>query len=329
MTIYDIAEIAGVSASTVSRVINDKTGIKMETRERIRKILKEYHYIPDENARGLVTKTTKLIGVLVVDIRNAHHTDLAYVVERFLRENGYCCIILNAGDKEYMMADTIRILGQRRVDGVLLIGSMFQNEVVKDSVKEHLTHIPVVIANGYIKLPNVYGVLVDEYDGVRRCIDLLYDKGRRKIAFIVKMSSPSSSEKLRGYTEGMRQHKFLEKDLIIIESDNTLKMGYEVTYGLLKKNPQIDAVIYSEDIIAAGGLRALQDLRIKVPKQVSVIGIDNTVYGEISYPKFTSLDNKMTEMGLQASRILIDTIQGYSHPEKMMLFSEVVEREST
>ncbi|MDF2595306.1 MAG: LacI family transcriptional regulator [Clostridia bacterium] len=329
MTIYDIAKIAGVSASTVSRVINNKEGIKKETRERIKKLLEEHHYIPDENARGLVNKATRLIGILVVDIRNAHHTDLAYVVEKFLRGNGYCCIILNAGEGDYMMAETIRILGQRRVDGVLLVGSMFQNQVVEGEIKEHLPNIPIVIANGYIKLPNVYGVLVDECEGVKHCVDLLYSKGRRRIAFVVKMFSPSSNQKLRGYIKGMKEHSYLEKDLVVVETDNTLEKGYEATKRLVEEYPGVDGIIYSEDTIAAGGMRAFLDLGIKIPEQVSVIGIDNTIYGELCYPKLTSLDNKMIEMGLTASRILIDTIEGNNHPEKIMLFSKVIEREST
>ncbi|TCK92712.1 LacI family transcriptional regulator [Natranaerovirga hydrolytica] len=329
MTIYDIAKVAGVSASTVSRVINNKENIKKETRDKVKQILREYNYIPNDQARGLVTRSTKLIGILVVDIRNAHHTDIAFVVEKFLRKKGYCSIILNAGEDESEMCEAIRIIEQRRVDGVLLIGSMFQNKRVKTEIIQNLSHIPIVMANGYIDRSNVYGVLVDEYEGVKKCVDLLFSKGKNNIAFIAKSTTPSSQEKIKGYIEGLKKHNYLEKDIIIIETNNTLKGGYKATQELLMEKKHIDAIIYSEDIIAVGGIQAVKDLGLCIPKKVAIIGVDNTIYGQIISPSLTSLDNKMTDMALQASNILIDDLEGMNHPEKIMLFSEIVERETT
>ena len=170
MTIYDIAELAGVSASTVSRVINNKPGIKEATRQKVKALLREYNYTPDENARGLVNKNTKLIGIMIADIRSAHHTDLTYVVEKYLRNKGYCGIILNAGSKTEEMEEAVRLLAKRRVDGVLIVGSVFQNDKVKNAISEHFANIPVVFANGEFNLPNVYCVIVDECDGVERFV---------------------------------------------------------------------------------------------------------------------------------------------------------------
>ena len=97
MTIYDIAKEAGVSASTVSRVINNKPGIKAETRHKIQELLKKYNYTPDAAARGLVMQSTKMIGILIVDIRVTHHTESAFVIEKELTKLGYCCITMNTG----------------------------------------------------------------------------------------------------------------------------------------------------------------------------------------------------------------------------------------
>ena len=97
MTIYDIAKEAGVSASTVSRVINNKPGVRKETKKKIQQLLAKYNYSPNEAARGLVTQASKIIGILVDDIRTIHHTDGAYIIERELVKLGYCCIIFNTG----------------------------------------------------------------------------------------------------------------------------------------------------------------------------------------------------------------------------------------
>lgn len=329
MTIYDIAELAGVSASTVSRVINNKPGIREATREKVKSLLKEHNYTPDENARGLVNKNTRLIGILLADIRSAHHTDLTYAVEKYLRGKGYCGIILNAGSHAGEMLEAIRILEQRRVDGVLMVGSVFQNEAVENGIREHFANIPVVFANGRFDLPNVYCVLVDECDGVEHCVDLLVKKGKGNAAFIGELDTPSSREKLKGFKRAMLRCGRSEDSLVILGGEPSRESGYELTRQLLSRHPDIQSVIYSEDLVAAGGMRAFWDAGVRIPDEMAVIGIDNTIYGELSCPRFTSLDNKMTEMASEAARILIDAIEGRQNPRKIMLLSDIVEREST
>ena len=329
MTIYDIAELAGVSASTVSRVINNKAGIRESTRQKVNDLLKQYNYSPDENARGLVNKNTKLIGIMLADIRSAHHTDLTYVVEKYLREKGYCGIILNAGARAEEMEETIGLLEKRRVDGVLIVGSVFQNDTVEKAIARHFANIPVVFANGKFNLPNVYSVLVDECDGVEHCVELLVEKQKRNIAFIGDLDTPSSQEKIKGFKRAMVQFGKPEESLVLLGCDSSREGGYRATQKLLDQYSETQAVIYSEDLIAAGGMRALWDAGVKIPDEMAIIGIDNTIYGELCCPQFTSLDNKMTEMASEAARILIDAVEGRQNPRKIMLFSDIVEREST
>jgi LacI family transcriptional regulator len=328
MTIYDIAKKAGVAASTVSRVINNKPGIKAETREKIQKLLKEYNYIPDENARGLVNKATKLIGILMPDIRNSHHSALAYVVEKKLREYGYCSIILNAGYEPKMMAESIQILEQRKVDGIMLVGSAFQNDMVEKELRERMCNTPIVLANGYLNLPNAYGILVDEKSGIKQTVELLHSKGKKTIAFMASLGTPSSYEKLHGYKEGLATYNLAEE--IIIEVPGIEKeSGYIGAKELLEKHPNVDGVICAEDLMAVGVIRALNELSIKIPEQIAVIGVNNSIYGEISFPSITSLDNKMPETGLMAAQILVESLNGDDKPNKIMLFPTIVEREST
>lgn len=329
MTIYDIAKLAGVSASTVSRVINEKPGIKESTRQKVKQLLQEYNYTPDENARGLVNKNTRLIGILIVDIRSAHHTDITFVLESYLRERGYCAIIINAGPSHEQMAEGLRLLEQRRVDGAILVGSMFQNDKIKQGILEHLRQVPVVIANGYLNLENVYGVLVDEEEGVKHMMDLLTEKGKDKLAYIGTFDSPSSMAKIKGFREKMQEYGKSSDEILILEAEASRQSGYDVTRTLLQKHPEVNGIIYSEDVIAAGAIRAYWDMGYRIPEEKSIAGIDNTIYGELTYPKLTSLDNKMKEMAYEAARILVDAIEGTANTKRLMLFSDIVEREST
>ncbi len=347
MTIYDIAKEAGVAASTVSRVINNRPGIGEETRRRVRDLLEKYHYTPNEAARGLVTQSSRSIGILIEDIRVSHHTESVYVIEREMTARGYCCITLSTGPEEQKKREYVRILEQRRVDGAVLIGSMLATEAVKESIEKHLNGIPVVMVNGMLDLPNVYGVLVDEAGGIRSGVRLMAGKGKRKLAFIRDSCSPSNSEKENGFIAGMLELGWKREDLWIYHENGdsghagggavktlrstreSLREGYQMALKVLEDHPDVEGMIFSIDLLAAGGIRALTDRGAKVPGQVAVMGVDNTVYGELCIPRLTTLDNKLEQVSAAASRILLDALEGRENPQKMMLFADIIEREST
>ena len=147
MTIYDIAKEAGVSASTVSRVINGKPGIGEKTRKKIQNLLKKYNYIPNEAARSLSTSETRLIGILLEDIRNVHHALIAYTLEQALTARGYAGIILNTGTSDSAKEEYIRLLTARNVDGVILVGSTYQNTFMKQLIRSE-SSFPSTISSG-------------------------------------------------------------------------------------------------------------------------------------------------------------------------------------
>lgn len=330
VTIYDIAREAGVAASTVSRVINNKPGIKLETRQKVQELLKKHNYIPDAAARGLVMQSTRLVGILIVDIRVAHHVHSAFVIEQELTRRGYCCIIMGTGPEDENKAEYIRILEQRRVEGVILMGSMFQTAAVEESIKKHLSKIPIVMVNGYLNLPNVSGVIVDEDTGVEKCVELLWSKGKKKIAFVLDSVSPSNGRKQQGYCDGMTRHGAKKEELWLYEmEESSVRGGYEITLKILDDHPDVEGIIYTIDLVAAGGIRAACDRGYKVPERLGLIGIDNSVYGEISMPKLTTLDNRLQALSESAATILREGLEGKVHSRKMMMFSEIIEREST
>lgn len=328
ITIYDIAKKAGVSASTVSRAINNKDGIHPNTKKKILQLLKQYNYFPNETARGLVNKASRIIGILVADIRTMHHTDGAYFIERELANLGYCCIIFNTGTDEKSKAKYIQILRRRRVEGAVLIGSTFQSDSIKETIKNYLNDTPVVIVNGYLDLPNVYGVLADEKNGVINCVKLLYDKGHTNLAFVIDFYTPSNELKQLGFEQGLQSVGNKQKPLIY-ECKSTLQGAYEVTKQIVKEHPEVDGIIYVVDLLAVGGVHALTDLGVSIPEEISVIGIDNSIYGEICTPKLSSLDNKLVDLSISSARILKEALQKQQTTNKILIFSSIVERETS
>ncbi len=329
MTIYDIAKKAGVSASTVSRVVNKKPGVKLATRKKVEALLSENNFSPNETARGLVNQASRMIGVLLADFRTSHHTVGAYIIERELAQQGYCCIFFNTGQSDTSKAEYIRILSQRNVDGAILIGSIFQTTEVAEAISKYLPNVPVMISNGYLDLPNVYGVLADERGGVIDCVNLLYRKKHTHPAFIIDRLTVSGQQKLDGFITAVRAHNPTTEPIIMWASEGTIADAYAKTVSLIRDHPEVDGIIYSVDLLAAGGVRALTDMNIRIPQHVAVIGIDNSTYSEITTPRLSSLDNKLAELSTTAVRNLIDALQDRSTSKKMMIFSSLVERETT
>lgn len=328
MTIYDIAKEAGVSASTVSRVINGKHGIAEKTRKKVQALLKKYNYIPNEAARSLSTSETRLIGILLEDIRNVHHALIAHTLEKALTGHGYAAIIINTGKEDSSKADYLHILAARNVDGVILVGSSYQNPFMEEAIRSEMPEIPVVIANGWINLPNVYGVLVNEEKGMEKCADLLFSRGRKQIAFAMAPETPSSLSKLSGYRSSLRNHRISDEGMIICEDCFYAEDGVRAADWLLETHPEADGILFCEDAPAIGFIRRLAELGISVPDRISVIGTNNSAYCAFSHPQLTSLDNRPVEMCEESVRILIAALNGEDPLHRVMLFCDIAQRGS-
>lgn len=329
ITIYEIAQQAGVSISTVSRVVNNKDNVNAKTRKRVLKILEKNNYNPNEAARGLVTNSSRMIGILLTDIRTTHHTEGIYYIQQELEEYGYCFLIMNTGREDSEKARYIKLLSQRRVEGAILVGSTFQNEMVKEAISTYLPSIPVFLANGYLDLPNCYGVIADEKQGVIQCMQYFSNLGKRRPVFLVDYATPSNKTKMEGFSEGCAKYFSSCISPILIESGTDFDSYYQTTIKLIKEMPEIDAIITSEDSIAAGVLKALHDLKIAVPDQVAIIGINNSSLTEMTSPTLTSLDNMLLDLSITIAQNLSAVLQGRPVAKKVMIYSKIVRREST
>lgn len=336
MTIYDIAKQAGVSASTVSRVINGKPGIKESTRRKVQKLLEENSYTPNAAARGLVMQSSRFIGILIEDIRVSHHTDSVYVISQEMLECGYTCITFSTGTKEEEKAKYIQLLGQRQVEGVILIGSMFSSDLVKESIEKNLPNIPIVLVNGILDLPNVYSILINEEQGTQDCVNYLIEQGRKNISYIMDVPTMSNHQKLQGFRNAMVLHgSSVEKCQIVaapgenISPRESISRGYAAAQQLLIQYPQTDAVLCATDLLAIGCLQFLQEKGIAVPEKIAVMGVDNTLYGRICTPTLSTLDNKLVELSRNAAHALLDVLEGRETSRKVMLFTDIILRQST
>ena len=327
MTIYDIAKKAGVSITTVSRVLNGKTHLlKKSTLERVEKVLEANSYTPNLAARGLASKTMNTIGVLIVDMRDDHHAHTAYTIEHESSKLGYSCLFFNTGNFEETKEYYIRMLAERQVDGAILIGSVFQDLTVEKCIASYLPRIPFVIANGYIPLPNVCGIVCDDAAGVEMAVMKMKKDGYSRIAYVQDLETISSQKKVTGYKNGMTK---IEETPIIVKSENSFDGGYAATEKILKKAPEVTAIIYGEDITAVGGMKALRREGLRIPEDIEVIGYNNSIYSQICSPSLSSVDNKLAHIGKKAAQTLYDMIHGDNISSRIIVMPELVCREST
>lgn len=334
MTIYDIAQEAGVSASTVSRVLNKKKGVNQETRQKIEKLLKKYNFEPNASAQGLVSQSSKLIGIMMSDIRTQHHAEGAYFIEQQLQKHGYSCIIVNSGFSEESRENGMRLLASRRVEAIVLIGSTFQTPSVEQNIRKYLKNLPIIIENGCIDLPNVFSVLSDEQNGIAECLRLLYRKGRQRPCYVNMDNTPSNALKIQGFRTAWLERNPGGGEPPILQLERKAEADewytcYHATQQLIREQPELDCLIFATDLLANAGVQALVDSGIRVPEQMAVIGVDNSIYAKMSRPRLTSLDNKMQELSITCSNMLVRILNNEKVANKLMILSDIVERETT
>lgn len=328
ITIYDIAKMADVSASTVSRVINNNPNVAKKTRTKILKLLETYNYVPNEAARGLVKQSSHMVGILITDIRTTQHTNGIYYLQRELADEDYTCLIYNTGRNEEEWKKYVQALSQRKVDAAVLMGSIYQTETMRALIETYLPTTPVVLCNGFLEGPNIYGILADEFKGVSDCVHLLSEKKRRHTAFISNQLTPSNTEKLNGYKDGIRRYYPGESPVVYVTGNESVEIYHE-TRKLMQEHPETDSIIYADDTLALAGLRSLADMGKSVPGDIAVIGINNSQFAELSIPTLTSLDNLLYDISSNAARNILAILSGRKASKKMVICAEIVERQST
>ena len=328
MTIYDIAKEAGVSASTVSRVMNNKPGIKEETRERVMAVVEKYNFAPDETARGLVRQATKTIGLLIADVRITNYMMGVHAIIKTMAEQGYCCIVLDTGMDGDTRAEYVKILSQRKVEGAILVGEGYRCAEVEDAIRTYLDNVPVVIVSGVIDLPNVYSVFCDERGGTELCFDFVFEKGYKHPAYIGCGSKYDNEQRLAGMADSVAKNApGMEVPLYI--SDSPFNCGYNETRTVLEEHPETDIIVYSADCFAVTGMCMLQELGVKVPEQIGVITAEESAYSTFSHPYMTSMDMRIWWACEVAGRTMLDILSGGEAPRQVVLNPRINERETT
>jgi len=321
--------MAGVSPSTVSRALNGKPGVSRKKRELIQKILEENNYIPDENARSLVTQRTRMIGIVTDDLDSQHQNEAIAHCQNELIVNGYQCITRYTGKEPDAMGKAIAELRLRKVEGVLLIGLSFvDHERLEKLLQRWLPDVPVLLVyqNERINMDNVYCIGANEKRGFRCCVEQLVERGRKNLVLIVEKNR-ASQPRIQAYFEAAAQ-EYSDVQYGVYTGVEPCGGAAEVVSRILKERPETDGVLCVQDRLAIEVMYAFMEQGKLIPEDISIIGEGNSELCEVSRPKLTSLDTMVTVSTMMSVRILVDVMEGRAQTHKITLDMELVERQS-
>ena len=326
--LHDIARRAGVAPITVSRVINNSGYVSQSTRERVEAAVKELGYVPNTIARGLRSKRTHTLALIVTDITNPYFTSMARGVEDIAGASNYTVIYCNTDESEAKEEKYANMLAQRQVDGVLLVPSCGNAKTIKFL---EANDIDVVVLDRRISGVRSDIVFSDSKNGAHRLVKLLIGLGHKRIAIITGPKDVSTSvDRVIGYQQALSDANLSENELIYYGAFNE-QSGYELTNQAMTQVPKPTAIFGGNNFIAMGIIKALHDLKVDIPGDISVVGFDDLPESMFMKPFLTVARQRAYEMGQLAAELLLKRISGELSQEhrELILPIEIIVREST
>ncbi|TVR73761.1 MAG: LacI family transcriptional regulator [Spirochaetaceae bacterium] len=324
----DVATIAGVSVSTVSRVINNTLPVDARTRELVERAIRKVSYRPNLLASGLRSKSGNLIGLAVPEIAHQSFDNFIKHTEEFARANKYGLILGDIHNDPDGEADFIDQLIRRNVDGIIFIRVSDESRALE---MLNRTTIPYVVLDRGVSTATAPTVVMDNYQAGRLAAEHLIALGHRNVACVTGPLNVSlCRDRLDGFTQTLSAAglRILRSD--IHESDFQFDSGVELVPGILERNPSLTAVWAQNDLMAIGIMAGLRDHGLDVPGDVSVLGVDDISACRMLRPQLTTVKQPFREMSRAAVDLLLrESALGERISEKIVIPTELVIRQST
>jgi DNA-binding LacI/PurR family transcriptional regulator len=329
VTLKDIAKRAKVTSATVSMVINGKPNISQETREKVLAIAQEMNYYPNVIARGLATRKSNAIGVIVPNLASSYVVRILQGIKSTNKDIEYTVQLFDTiGQKETESQLFQRLARERRIDGAILIDASCPEEELQVFRDEH---VPCVVVAHRCDI--IDSVFVNNKLGSKEATDYLIKKEHKNIACVIcyKRNLPID-ERLDGYKTSLESHNIPFNDQLIFEvADDTMEEGKNVFQKIMQSPLKPTAVfVPAGDMVAIGIIKMAQRTGLNVPKDLAVVGFDDLPAAEVIEPTLTTVRQPKLEMGDNAIDLLIDKIKGStSGISQKELFTKFIIRKST
>lgn len=313
VTIGDIAKKAGVSLATVSRVLNNSGYVKLETKEKILKVIKELNYTPSAIARSLSKNETNTIGVVVPDINNPYFGEIIKGVSSIADENNLNIILFDTDENIQKELKALSVLKQQRIKGVIITPTSAEN----DFNSEYLNTLenlgtPIVLVAGEIKYSNLSGVFVDNIKGAFEGVEALIKEGHKKIGIITgRLSSKPASDRLLGYKKALALNDIPINENYIFNGEYKKENAYKITKEILnmKDEERPTALFISNNMMTLGCMKALLEENKRIPEDIAIVSFDKVEILNMLGINISYIDDSTKDLGKTAMKMLVENIK--------------------
>jgi len=327
VTLKDIGKEVGVSATTVSRALNNKPDISYQVKQKIKEVAERLGYSPNALARSLKAKKTSSIGVLIADIADPFFAPIVKGIENTARQMGYSIILCDTGEEYEQEKLALQMMLEKRVDGLLITPSQTE---YGDILELKRKKVPFVLLGRHFDLVESDYVITDEIKGAFSATDYLIKKGHKKILF---MNGPnyisSAKERLVGYKRALQEHAVLFDKSLVKEGALKMEDGYRIMKQILCSETKFTAVFAYCDFVVLGIMQALEEAKLKIPEDIAIVGYDDVVFAGFLQVPLTTVHIPKYELGKEAMKLLKKKIdEEILEPQAVILETKLVIRKS-
>lgn len=315
LTIRQIAEMANVSVTTVSQILNNKgSRFSAATRKKVLDIVDEYQYKPDFFASNLINRHSKTVGMIIPEVTDSFFSKIVEGAEAYLNPLGYMLILCNSYHSSQKEVQLMQELAHRSVDGILLATP----NILPDEFKvgsDFYRNRPLVLIDRGINTRDTGRIIIKEYESVYQVIDFLIKKGHRHIGLVKEDSTYYQlEERYNGYRHALKDNGIVFRHSYIGDGELTVEGGYQAAKEVLKHR-DVTAIFCGNDAMAFGCYKAIYEYGKKIPEDISVVGFDGLSLSEYMTPPLTTIEQPVFQIGFTAAKFLVDAIE---FPEQRM-----------
>jgi DNA-binding LacI/PurR family transcriptional regulator len=330
-TLYEVANLAKVSKSTVSRVINDDASVAVDTRRRVLEAIAVTGYRVNQSARALASRTTGAIALAIYEDLATYFTSefsssMVMALQDYFFERDIQVVLVPAPDQRRQLRIE-QYIQQRHVDGAILLGPVREDILLPDLLKER---VPLVIGGRPARTENVSFVDIDNSGISEQVVVGLSQMGRKKIGFITgRLDNPAATDRLLGYRRGLANSSLSQDDSLVGMGNWGFKSAIAATEQILTAHPDLDAIYASNDLMASAAIQVLKESGRRTPDDVAVVGFDDTPLASSLTPKLSSVRQDPELYAQRLGELLLSQISGELTIQSSILPTQIVWRESS
>lgn len=305
-TMKDLAKRTGLGLATISSYFNGGN-VREKNRKKIEEAIEELHYEVNEVARNLKTNATKTIGVVIPELNNTFCAEIITGMEDILRNHGYATMICDCRTDKKLEQEAVEFLCRKRVDGIINMPVDTEGGHLKAFQK---TGKPIVLIDRKIQGVVCDSVLVDNEQAASDALKLLYEKGHRNIGIIGGPEEISTAqERMKGYCKTMEELNLPVRESLIVHGDYTIQGGVKAMETLVQKNPDMTAVFITNYEMTMGAVIGLNELGIRIPEEISLVGFDNLPFARACNPKLTIVSQPTEKIAEDTAGIMLERLE--------------------